>query len=250
MSDNIQIGTAGFGYKDWLGNFYPQFCPPADFLRYYASKFSTVELDVTFYRIPSESMVKKWASSTPEHFTFAAKFPRTVTHEGDVTSRLQQAEQFVSVITKLGSRLGPLLLQFPYSFRPESCSILKAIVDSIPKDIQLAVELRHKSWLSEDLYKWLTKRGLALCLVDHANMPRLSVKTADFQYIRMIGDHKRLTEDFSYVRFDRAEDLQWWRELVNRFAGEQGRIYGYFNNHYSGHAPTTACQFLDLLKTG
>ncbi len=205
---------------------------------------------MTFYRIPSETMIKKWASSTPEDFTFAVKFPRTVTHEGDISSRLEQAEQFVSVISKLGSRLGPLLLQFPCSFKPESCSTLKAIVDSVPKDIQLAVELRNRSWLSEDLYKWLGNRGIALCLVDHIQMPRLSVKTADFQYIRMIGDHRRLTEDFSFVRLDREDDLQWWRDLVVRFAGERGRIYGYFNNHYSGHAPTTACRFLDLLQAG
>jgi uncharacterized protein YecE (DUF72 family) len=247
IDSSIRIGTAGFSYKDWLGNFYPQFCPVADFLRFYSSKFTTVELDVTFYRIPSEKVVTKWAASTPADFKFAAKFPRTVTHEGTLANRLEQAEQFISVIRGLKEKLGPLLLQFPYSFKPDSCDILKALVEAMPKDLQVSVELRNRSWLGEDLYGWFRKHSIALCLVDHPWMPRLSVRTADFQYVRFLGDQRSLTEDFSYIRIERAEELQWWADLILEFSNDSGEIYAYFNNHYSGHAPTTAQRLLEAL---
>lgn len=248
LDGNVRIGTAGFGYKDWLGNFYPQFCPVADFLRYYSSKFNTVELDVTFYRIPAEKVVKKWGASTPAGFLFAAKFPRTVTHEGDLATRQEQAEQFISVIRGLNEKLGPLLLQFPYSFKPDSHDILKGLVSMMPKDLQVSVELRNRHWLSEDLYAWFRKRNIALCLIDHPWMPKLTVQTADFQYIRLLGDHRKLTEDFSYIRYERDEELKWWGDLISGFANGSGHCYTYFNNHYSGHAPTTAYKLFEILQ--
>lgn len=244
----IKIGTAGFSYQDWLGNFYPQFCPAADYLRYYAMQFKSVELDGTFYRIPSPETVKKWHQATPENFVFAAKFPRTVTHQGELPERLAQAEHFVSVIRGLGNKLGPLVLQFPYSFKHDACDIFKALVEAMPRDLKIAVELRNKCWFEDSLYQWLRKRGISLCLIDHPWVPRLKVRTADFQYVRFLGDREALTEDFSYVRFDREEELRWWAELMSEFTNDRGEIYGYFNNHYSGHAPSTAYRFLEILS--
>ena len=98
ISDHVLIGTSGFSYRDWLGNFYPQFCPAADFLRYYGSRFKTVEIDATFYRIPTVDTVKKWVKNTPDDFVFAAKFPQSVTHEGDLNSRLDNARAFIEVM--------------------------------------------------------------------------------------------------------------------------------------------------------
>lgn len=244
----IKIGTAGFSYQDWLGNFYPQFCPAADYLRYYAMQFKSVELDGTFYRIPSPETVKKWHQATPENFVFAAKFPRTVTHQGELPERLAQAEHFVSVIRGLGNKLGPLVLQFPYSFKHDACDIFKALVEAMPRDLKIAVELRNKCWFEDSLYQWLRKRGISLCLIDHPWVPRLKVRTADFQYVRFLGDREALTEDFSYVRFDREEELRWWADLMSEFTNDRGEIYGYFNNHYSGHAPSTAYRFLEILS--
>ncbi|MBU0984477.1 MAG: DUF72 domain-containing protein [candidate division Zixibacteria bacterium] len=249
VPDNIKIGTAGFSYKDWLGNFYPQFCPQADFLRYYASRFSTVELDSTFYRIPTEATIAKWAASTPDGFRFSAKFPRTVTHEGDTPARLEQAQYFVDIMRGLGGKLGALLLQFPYSFKPESSGLLKSILDVLPKkDISVAVEVRNKAWLSDDFYAWLRKRNVALCLVEHPWMPRLSVQTADFHYLRFLGDHKKISEDFSYVRRDCEDDLVFWGNLLQHLPGSPD-AYTYFNNHYSGHAPSTAIRLVEILGT-
>jgi uncharacterized protein YecE (DUF72 family) len=244
----LHIGTAGFSYKDWLGNFYPQFCPQADFLRYYASKFNTVELDSTFYGIPSVKTVEKWACTTPDGFKFAAKFPRTVTHEGETKDRLAEAERFIDTMQHLGTKLGPLLLQFPYSFRPQCAELLKQLLELVPSDLMLAVELRNQAWLGDNLYSWLKRKGVSLCLIDYPGMPRLDIRTADWTYFRLIGNHHEITQDYSFVRKDRSDELDWWSDLMARFAGETVDIYGYINNHYSGHAPSTARQVLDALQ--
>lgn len=169
----VLIGTSGYSYNDWLGNFYPQFCSPKDFLRFYASVFKTVEIDATFYKIPTAETVRKWRQCTPEGFVFAAKFPQIVTHEGEMASRLSAAQAFIDVMRNLETKLGPLLLQFPYSFKPdEHRDILTALVEAMPGDIKISVEVRNKKWLSESFYRLLAERKISLCLIDHPWMPR------------------------------------------------------------------------------
>jgi uncharacterized protein YecE (DUF72 family) len=245
--NNIRIGTSGFSYRDWLGNFYPQFCPQADFLRYYATQFNTVELDVTFYRIPTAEMVERWIKVTPENFVFSAKFPRAVTHDGELSEKIDNAGHFVEVMQKLGRKLGPLLLQFPYSFKPDQFDTLRCILKSLPGDLKLSVEVRNKEWFCEDFFAYLRKRGIALCLVEHPWMPRLELRTADFDYVRFLGDHRKIADDFSHLRRDCTEDLRWWDKLIRNHSSDMAEIYAYFNNHYSGHAPSTASQLKDML---
>ena len=246
-SGKVYVGTAGFSYRDWLGNFYPQFCPPADFLRCYAMTFSTVELDSTFYRIPTSQMLDKWSQTTPTGFRFAAKFPRTVTHEGDMRTRLEEAEKFVTVMATLGEKLGPLLLQFPAGFRPDRKSDLCEMLSVVPKGLKLAVEFRDRCWFTDDIIALLKQRGVGLCLTEYPGVPRLTARTADFVYCRLVGDREEITDDFSYVRLGRSEELAYWADLAERFAGENADIYAYFNNHFSGHAPSTALQFQERL---
>jgi len=243
----VNVGTAGFGYKDWLGNLYPQYCQPGDYLRHYSSRFDTVELDSTFYGIPRETSVERWAASTPTQFRFAAKFPRTVTHEGTTAERLAEAGRFLRAMSSLGEKLGPLLLQFPPGFRPESRDLLERLVEVVPTENRLAVELRHPGWLEDTTFELLRKRNAALCLIDYPGMPRLDIRTADWTYIRLIGDHRDIVQDYSYIRYGRAEELDWWTDLMARFNGESLDIYAYINNHYSGHAPSTARRLLEVL---
>jgi len=237
----------GFSYKDWLGNFYPQFCPEADFLTYYASQFKAVEIDSTFYRIPSEKTVEKCRCSTPDDFVMAANFPQSVTHDGTAETRIQDAHRFCEVMRALGPKLGPLLLQFPYSFKPDQWDMFMQIIEAMPEDLRIAVELRNKQWLNDRLYESLKARNIALCLVEHPWVPRLTVKTADFQYIRLLGDRKQIESDFSYVRYDREEELNWWRQIISDFAAAGGDLFVFLNNHYSGHSPTTARRLIELL---
>jgi uncharacterized protein YecE (DUF72 family) len=246
--ERISIGTSGFSYKDWLGNFYPQFCPLADFLRFYASRFRTVEIDSTFYRIPTETTVLKWAENTSDGFKFAAKFPRTVTHEGSLAGRIDSAHRFVEVMRLLGDKLGPLLLQFPYDFMAEQTLLLTELISSLPADLQVSVELRHRGWLDNDaIFDCFRERNIAFCLIDHPWMPRSKIATADFVYVRLLGDRNKIESDFSYVRFDREKDLVWWHELVREYADQGKDVYVYLNNHYTGHSPTSACRLLAML---
>lgn len=248
QKSNIYIGTSGFSYKDWLGNFYPQFCPQADFLRFYASKFKVVEIDSTYYRIPNLETVKKWCKSTPENFLFSAKFPNTVTHEGSVDTRLDSAKQFIKIMKKLGCKLGPLLLQFPYSFKPDKAECLKKILHALPEDIKFAIELRNKCWLNIDsLFDLLKEKNIAFCLIDHPWMPRVDITTADFVYFRFLGDRKKIDNDFSYIRFERDDELSYWKDKMITYVDKSIDCFAFFNNHYSGHAPTTAEKLHNLL---
>lgn len=246
--DDIRIGTSGFSYKDWLGNFYPQFCPPADFLRFYSSVFTTVEIDSTFYRIPKRETVARWADQVRDKFIFTAKFPRTVTHEGTQAERVKSAVAFTEVIRQLGSRLGPLLLQYPYSFKPSEFDNLCQLISELPSDLRIAVEFRNKAWLGEErLFPLLSENNIAFALIDHPWMPRQEIATADFHYIRFLGDRKQIPDDFSHVRFDREKDLAWWREVIAKLANSGQDVFAYFNNHYSGHSPSTAKRMIELL---
>jgi len=246
--NRILIGTSGYSYKDWLGNFYPQFCPPADFLRFYSTTFGTVEIDSTYYRIPSKEMVKKWHKTTPDDFVFTAKFPSKVTHEGDIDSRLSYAGAFIEVMKRLDGKLGPLLLQFPYSFKPdEHFEILEKLVEAMPDDMKIAVEVRNKKWLEKDFFELLRSRNLTLAMVDHPWMPKVTEHTGKFAYIRLLGDRKKIDSDFSYIRFDREDDLDWWSHVVEEYSREHGEVYAYLNNHYSGHSPSSARRLLEML---
>lgn len=248
-SAKIRIGTSGFSYKDWLGNFYPQFCPPADFLRFYSSVFTTVEIDSTFYRMPKRETVERWADQVRDGFIFTAKFPRTVTHEGKQAERLTSAIAFTEVMRCLGDRLGPLLLQYPYSFKPTEFENLRQLLKELPSDLRIALELRNKAWLNEtELFDLLREHNIAFTLIDHPWMPRQEIATADFHYVRFLGDRKQITDDFSHVRINREEDLEWWRVVIARLASEGQDLFAYFNNHYSGHSPNTARRMLELLN--
>lgn len=247
-SGHVYVGTTGFSHHDWLGNLYPQFCPPADFLRCYGMTFSTVELDSTSYRIPTTETLDKWVKATPDNFRFAAWFPQTVTHEGDFPSRVESAGSFLEIMSGLGNKLGPLLLQFPGSFGPDNCSLLKELLQQLPKGTKVAVEFRQRDWLVSETFNLLKKHNVALCLTECPGLPRLEVRTSDFVYLRFVGDCDQISEDFSHVRLGRAEELSHWAGVVERFESEKAEIYAFFNNHFSGHAPSTAIQFRELLN--
>ncbi len=245
---SISVGTSGFSYKDWEGNFYPGELKPGDYLRHYAAHYSTVEIDMTFYRIPTPNMIERWRLITPEDFSFCAKFPQTVTHAGKLEDRISDANRFVDVMRGLDSKLGPLLLQFPYSFKPDQLGFLTALLRGLPTDVRISLEIRNRYWLKvPEFFALLREQGIGFCLVQHPWVPRSKEVTADFVYLRFLGDHKTITEDFSYVRDDKEDDLQWWRETVLQLSRVGREIFVFFNNHYSGHSPTTADRFKELL---
>ncbi len=158
-------GTSGYSYKEWLGRFYPEKLPAAEMLRYYAERFRTVEINNTFYRMPAETMLARWAEEVPVHFAFTLKAPRRITHD----KRLREAEgevgAFVQRAAALGSKLGVLLFQLPPYLRKD-VPRLQAFLDLVPAETRAAFEFRHVSWHDDEVYEALRARAAMLCVTD------------------------------------------------------------------------------------
>lgn len=260
----FRLGTSSWSSEDWVGPFYPPRTPPANFLSEYAKYFGTVEVDSTFYRIPSASMVRKWCERTPAGFVFAAKVPQVITHEKVLQDCARELKEFLSVMDLLGEKLGPLLLQFPYFNRQAFARLedflarLRPFLDELPAGYSFALEVRNKSWLGERFLDMLRERRIALALIDHPWMTpidqltaKLGVETADFAYIRWLGDRKAIeerTKHWDRLIVDREREMEIWIPVIRRLLQRARVIYAYFNNHYGGFAPGSIALFNDMWK--
>ncbi len=237
----INLGTSGWSYEDWIGPFYPMGTSPARYLAVYSRHFNTVEIDATFYRSPSMTMIKAWRERTPDNFVFAAKVPRLITHDQELQDVQPAIEHFANVMRELGPKCGPLLFQFAPSFTAEHFDRLASLLPLLPVDLRWAIEIRHTSWLTDPFYDLLRAHNIALTHVDLPWMPRTTPVTADFAYIRWLDDRHKITEDFSHVRaeFARSNDLDWWARQIERMVARNVDVFAYANNHYQGHSPAT-----------
>ncbi|MCX6640899.1 MAG: DUF72 domain-containing protein [bacterium] len=262
----IHIGTSSFSEKDWVGSFYPLGTPQTEFLSVYAQHFSTVEIDSTYYGIPSARTVDNWAARTPETFLFALKFPRSIVHGGeaarpDAKKILVPAltypvrDRFLEVAGRLGARLGPLVLQFPYFSKdvyPDArwfYDRLEQFLRDLPQEYRYGVEIRNKDWLKPELADLFRTYHAAVVLSDYMYMPLaeeiekyLSPATTDFGYVRLIGNRKEIeavTMQWNREVIDRSSRLDRWADFLNHLAQQVDNIYVYVNNHYAGYAPGT-----------
>lgn len=262
---NVRIGTSAFTAAGWEGVFYPEGMKPADYLSYYAEHFDTVEVDSTFYRTPAASTVRKWYQATPAGFLFSAKVPQAITHEKRLEGCEEEFARFVETMQQgLGEKLGVLLLQFPY-FNKKAFATAEPFLARLEKfleekpDGRLAVEVRNKGWLGPRLLEMLRARGVALACLDHPWMPRplellekCDPVTADFAYIRLLGDRygiEEKTKTWDKVIVERRREIGEWKTFMTRVkrGGEEFLIY--VNNHYAGHAPATARQLMEAMGT-
>ena len=163
--EKLHIGTMGWSYGFWVSRFYPERLKPPAFLAEYAKHFDTVELDNTFYRIPSASTTKAWKEQTPQGFLFSAKFPRVITHVKMLRDCEREVDTFISRMTQLQNKLGPLLLQFPSSFGAKHFPDLREFLSTLPKGYRYAVEVRNKDWAGEKLTPLLRENGVAQVFV-------------------------------------------------------------------------------------
>ncbi len=250
---NLYLGTSSWSTESWVGPFYPPGTPPAEFLSAYARHYNTVEVDSTYYRIPSRKMVQGWFDRTPPGFTFAVKFPGEITHKRVLIDCERETEEFLSVMELLGNKLGPLLLQFPYlnqQVMPNSeefLSRLSRYIERLPRTHHYAVEIRNRKWLGQPLIDLLCQYDVALALVDQIWMPtttqlsgKLDVLTTDFTYIRWIGDRKGIegkTKTWDKIVIDREPETRIWIHFIREFLKQGTAIYAYYNNHYAGYGP-------------
>jgi uncharacterized protein YecE (DUF72 family) len=240
------LGCSGWAYDDWVGPFYPPGTPPGEFLERYAKVFRTVEVDSSFYRPPGSFLVRRWAERTPSGFRFALKIPRDVTHEpGEESGAV--LDGFLASLAPLRSsgKLGPLVLQFPASFRATETPRLSALLEAVPREFPLAVELRHGSWWTPATRALLEGRGAALVWsVVPGTRPPAWV-TGDFLYARFIGD-RALTE-FDRIQRDQRGELVAMRERFDDDGRIATTVFAYSNNHFMGYGPGTVEVLAEVL---
>jgi uncharacterized protein YecE (DUF72 family) len=221
----VWIGTSGYNYPEWRGTFYPDRWPAAKMLPYYAERFRTVEVNYTFYRMPSARTVAGWAAETPPGFRLALKAPQRVTHHARLRDVADPLRYFLDTARGLGDKLGPVLFQLPPNFR-QDVGRLQDCLALVPPDVRCAWEFRHPSWLADEVYAVLRAANAALCVADTAEATTPLVATADFGYFRL--------RDEGY----QAADLDRWAAAVRR--PDWRETFVYFKHEASGAGPAFA----------
>jgi uncharacterized protein YecE (DUF72 family) len=253
---NWFIGTMGFSYADWTGVFYPADMPPQKRLSYYSRVFNAVEIDSTFYGAPRPENVRRWAAATTLDFRFCLKVPRQLTHEAGLVGVQGDLLKFIDTIQLLDEKLGALLFQFPPSIGPDRLPALQACLAGLPPGLRYAVETRHPAWYeTEDqlqrepaLAQALRALGVCWAATEYPGLPRRIYPTADFLYLRWIGQHGTF-QRHDQERIERGPQLREWQHIIHFVQGEgkgQQEIFGFFNNDYAGFAAATANRFKEL----
>jgi len=220
------IGTSGYNYPEWRGSFYPEKFPTAKMLAFYSARFNTVEVNYTFYRIPTPALLEKWAEGTPDGFTFTLKAPRRITHDSKLQHVADLTQTFCRTAATLGSKLGVLLFQLPPTMKRDDAR-LAAFIDTLPEGTRAAFEFRHPSWHDAAVFDALRGRNLALCIADSEKMSTPVVATADYAYFRL--------RDEGY----QPADIEQWAQTI-RGLGGVGETFVYFKHEEQGKGPEFA----------
>ena len=236
----LRIGTSGWVYPHWRGIFYPPDLPQSRWYTHYAKEFDTVEINYSFYRLPSEAAFDRWREQAPEGFLYAVKANRYLTHIKRLKDAAEPLERFLSRARRLGDKLGPILWQLPPRWRanPERLETFAAL---LPPDLTHAFEFRDPRWFVEPVRRILEQHGLAFCIFDMPGLPCPAWVTSDVVYLRFHGSG--VVYGGRYGR----EGLQPWATRIREWLCEGQRVYAYFNNDAFGFAVEDARELRDLL---
>jgi uncharacterized protein YecE (DUF72 family) len=229
----IRVGTSGYSYPEWKGNFYPSDLPASGMLRFYAERFSTVEINNTFYRMPAEKMLLGWSAQVPDKFVFVIKAPRRITHD----KRLKNVEDDVAYLLKtmevLGKKAGPLLFQLPPFFRKD-LACLRDFLGLLPKECRAAMEFRHQSWFDDEVFSVLREHNAVLCLADaETELDVPFIVTAAWGYLRL------RRPDYS------PADLADWSQRIQEQSWKEAFVF--FKHEDAGKGPEFGTRLLQLL---
>ena len=229
----VHVGTSGYNYPEWKGTFYPDKLPAAKMLAYYVERFSTVEINATFYRMPNAKTVAGWAATAPAGFTYVLKAPQRITHFARLRNVDEPLRYFYDTAQGLGDKLGPLLFQLPPNFK-KATDRLGELLALLPAGLRVAFEFRHASWFDEEVYGLLRTRNAALCIADTEDGSTPAVATADFGYLRLRA--VEYTDD----------DLRRWIETIDQLGTGWRDGFVFFKHEDSGTGPALARRFLAL----
>ncbi len=227
------IGTSGWHYEDWRGLFYPEELDRARWLKFYAGHFNSVELNNSFYRLPSEKAFSNWRESTPEDFIFAVKVSRFITHIKRLRDVAASLENFLVRANLLQHKLGPLLYQLPPNMKRND-EVLEAFLSILPRQYQHVFEFRHESWLVDGIFNLLRQHNAGLCVFDMPEFTSPLIATADFTYIRFHGSLGLYSSCYS------DEELSEWAKKISNLGQGLEAVYIYFNNDIEAYAVRNA----------
>ena len=237
----IYIGTSGWMYKDWHDSFYPEDLPKTDLLKFYASQFSSVEVNVTFYRLVTANTIAGWIEKAPRHFVYAIKGSRLITHNKRLMDIDQPLSTFLERIAPLHLHLAPILWQLPPSFQ-KNLQVLESFLSKLPRQMKHAMEFRHVSWFDDEVTEILRTHGVAQVWVSSLSMPQTFEGTSDFIYLRFHGLQQGYRHNYT------AKDLEAWAEQLLKQAQLKKSAYVYFNNDGYAHAPQNAKLLREMVK--
>lgn len=223
----VLIGTSGYNYPEWKGTFYPPAMAAAKMLPFYAERFETVEINYTFYRMPTPAVIAGWLRDTPDRFRFTLKAPKRITHDRRLKETGELVRGFCELAGGLGSRLGAILFQLPPNMRC-SLDVFDAFLEALPPRLTAAFEFRHDSWHDEPVFERLRARNLALCIADTGTRTTPFVETADYGYFRL--------RDEGYT----PDDLARWAQEVSARASRWREAFVYFKHEEEGKGPEFA----------
>ncbi len=234
------IGCSGWAYRDWKGPFYPADLKDAARLAYYETQFSTVEINASFYRLPSEVAVAAWAAAAPKGFVYAWKASRYITHNKKLKDCQDSIELVFGRMAPLGGE-GPVLFQLPPNLHCDLAR-LESFISWLPKSRRYAFEFRHPGWYDREVLDLLKAAGCSLCVSDHHHAPAPFEATAGFVYLRGHGPGGRY-----YGRYGEAA-MRAWADHIRRWESEGRTVFCYFDNDIKSAAPADAAQLIALLK--
>jgi len=242
---STRIGCSGWSYNDWIGPFYPANTRPDEYLKLYSRIFDTVEIDSTFYRVPSAQMVDQWKTNTPEHFLFCPKLPKRITHDLHLENSAQYYGHFIKRMSALNEKLGPIIIQMPPSFKYQKhLEQLTRFLNGLDHNHRHAVEFRNESWFNPEVEKLLKDNQICQVWSVNQYLTTPSTVTTEFVYMRFVGD--RSIDRFGKIQKDQSEVMETWNKSLSQVP-ESREKFVLFNNHFAGFGPGSANEFRRLM---
>ncbi len=234
----VYIGTSGWSYKGWEKTFYPLEIPKIRHFEYYLTQFPTVEINLTFYRLPTTGMVQDWHDKAPKRFIYAIKGSRFITHMKKLSHLGNAVDKFFDRLKPLSKHIGPVLWQLPALLKKDVAR-LAHFLQRLPKNRRHALEFRHPSWLDGDIFALLRRHHVAHVWVSSAGMPMNLTVSTDFIYIRFHGLSGGAAHDYT------VPELKLWARHI--CGHPENKVFAYFNNDVNARAPDNACKLMEMV---